>query len=145
MSVGDRNGNLSRGGSSCGTCSLTTNDRAACDAECRDADLGEASWVISDSGHILTLTLHVVDTPTHAHTHTHYNPDGFYKAPGRPWPCLPDRLVFNYVNGCPAQIEPFTWNHTFTHLHTPPSHGHHREHTRKNTLCYAKCYNQCSH
>lgn len=70
VSVGDRNGNFSRGGSPCGTCSPTTNDRAACDAEWRDADFGEASQVISDSGHILTLTLHVVDTPTHTRAHT---------------------------------------------------------------------------
>lgn len=48
---------------------------AVCDAECRDADLGEASWVISESGRILTLTMHVVDsnilTLSHTHTRTH--------------------------------------------------------------------------
>ncbi len=63
---------------------------------------------------------------THTHTLTHYNPDGFYKAPGPPCPAC---LVFNYVDGCPAQIKWVTFNTpslTFTHTtHTLT----HREHT----------------
>lgn len=45
---------------------LTTNDSWR-DGKCREADLRGARWVISEPGHILTLTMYI---ETHTRTHT---------------------------------------------------------------------------
>lgn len=67
VSEGAGNWNFSHACFSCGTCTLTTNDSWR-DGKCREADLRGARWVISEPGHILTLTMHI---ETHRRTQTH--------------------------------------------------------------------------
>lgn len=54
-------------------------------ADCGDADLREASWVISEPGHILTLTMHV---ETHTRMHT-LQPRWLLQGPRPSLACLP--------------------------------------------------------